>query len=105
MNHSDLDEHKYHFLRNPKFAVPMTLLTLALLFWAVVVVVRNASRVTPGTAPLYLGPVPRDTLMRRAQRKFRHGLVRLERRMTDYRQRTVNLTERAERLSRFCDSV
>ncbi len=25
--------------------------------------------------------------------------------MTDYRQRTVNLTERAERLSRFCDSV
>lgn len=105
MKYSDSENQDYQILRDPRFAVPMTLLALALLFWAVVVVVRNASRVKPGTASLYLGPVPRDTLMRRAQRKFRQGLVRLEKRMAGYRQYAATPSERAERLSRFCDSA
>jgi len=105
MDEPGQDESRSRLLRDPRFAVSVAVVALAVLAAAVVVVVRNASRVSVGPAAVSLGPGLRDTLMVKTQRKYRQGLVRLESRLAAHRQAAGGLSSRAVALSRFCDSM
>jgi hypothetical protein len=89
-------------LSRPGIAIPLVIVLLLVLAGAIVVVVKNAGKVQVGPAPLVLGPIPTDTTMARPRQQLQKGIERLERRLTQYRQKVDTLSAAQDSLYRIC---
>ncbi len=92
----------YSLLNKPAIAVPMVLVLLMVLVAAVVVVVKNAGKVQIGPAPVPVGPLPKDTTLLKSRRHLLRSIERLERRLTEYRQKVATFAPRQDSLFNLC---
>ncbi|MGB9742787.1 MAG: hypothetical protein ACP5JB_07665 [candidate division WOR-3 bacterium] len=102
MRESEEKSEYQQIFSKPVIVVPLVIVLLLVLAGAIVVVVKNAGRVQVGPAPVVLGPIPTDTALARPRRQLQRGIERLERRLTQYRQKLATLNPAQDSLYRLC---
>lgn len=90
------------WFERPVVLIPLVIALLSVLALAVMVVMRNISRVQIGPSPLVISPVPVDTTMSRVRRQLNRGITRLERRLYGYRDKVPELTSEQKDFFQSC---